>query len=68
MPNHSEAMGLLLWLAMIVASLWWRRRFQKRKVLAPSTPPTEGTGPKWEQDEPYALMLDDLDEEDDLYD
>lgn len=64
MPNHSEAMGLLLWLALIVASLWWRRRFQKRKVLAPSTSPAEGTGPKWEQDEPYALMLDDLDEED----
>lgn len=62
MPNHSELTGLVMWVVLIAASFWWRARFQKRGA-SPSTVPTEGTGPKWEQDEPYALMLDDLDDE-----
>lgn len=64
MPTGSEWVGavlLLLWLA------WLDRKARvSRNGASPSTTsiePTTGTGPKWEQDVPYALTLLDEDEE-----
>lgn len=64
MPNSSEAKGLVLWLILIVGSLIIRQvslRVSRNPGATRSTS-TQGTGPKWEQDEPYALMLDDEDD------
>lgn len=52
------ALGLLVWL--IAATCQRVSRNREAKMLVPSI---NKTGPKWEQDEPYALAL--LDEEDD---
>jgi len=56
----SLALGLLVWLITAICQSVSRNRTPK--MLGPSIQHKQ-TGPKWEQDEPYALAL--LDEEDD---
>lgn len=57
-----DVLGSLLFVG-VLALMDYNRRVSRNKGASPSTTPAEGTGPKWEQDEPYALMIDDLEED-----
>lgn len=64
MLTESETTGLILW-ALIFAGAFMLRWLVSRNTRATrSTTRPAQSGPKWEQDVPYALLLDD--DEDDL--
>lgn len=64
--NNDEAgalVGLIMWVLIIAVMISGTRALRKRAKQGAK--PVSGNGPKWEQDEPYALSVD-YDREDDL--